>query len=88
MADICYIYYLFYLKPIKDITKRNRVTRGIYGRRERNNSSEGLVTKKSGKQISPSTFIIPLDKSSEVIRFLNKEKLDYSFIELWSDQIY
>lgn len=81
-------YSLFYLRPIKDITKRNKVIRGLFGRKENKKSSDGLVVRCGGKQISPTTFLIPLERSSQVIHFLSSEKQEYAFFEFWSDQVH
>ncbi len=78
---------LFTLKPIKDVTKRNRIIRRLFGRKEKKYSSNGIVADAGGDQLSPTAFIIPLEKSQEIMRMLNAEKADYTLIEFWSDQI-
>lgn len=77
----------FQLKPIKDITKRNRVLRGLFGRKEKNYSFKGIIEEIKGKRLSPMSFLVPLEKSQEIIKMLGFEKLDFSFFELWSDDI-
>lgn len=77
----------FNLKPIKDITKRNRVLRRLFGRKEKNYSIKSLVEEISGKILSPNSFIVPIEKSKEIINLLNPEKLDFSFFEFWSDDV-
>ena len=81
-------YTLFILKPIKNITKRNRIIRKLYGRKEKNYTSKGRIEKENGKQLSPSSFIIPLEKTHDIINILKKEKIDYSLLEFYSDQKY
>ena len=81
-------YTLFNINPIKDITKRNKIIRQLFGRKEKTYTSQGIIEKTGGKQLSPASFIIPLENSKEVISFLSSEKLDFSFFELWTDQIY
>lgn len=77
---------LFVLKPIKNITKRNRIMRRLFGRKEKNQSSKGIIEDYC-KKLSPTSFIVPIEKTHELVRLLNKEKLDYKIIELFSDQI-
>lgn len=75
----------FTLKPIKDITKRNRIIRKLFGRKEKKYSVEGVVEKLSGKRISAVSFIVPIEKVKDVLETFGKEKIDYSFFEFWSD---
>ncbi len=80
-------YYLFVFQPIKDITKRNRVIRRLFGRKEGKSLSPGLIEEVKGKKLSPTSFIVPLGSSDlEIIGVLRKEKIDYKIYELWSDQ--
>jgi len=80
-------YVYFNLKPIKDITKRNRVLRRLFGRKEKNILKQGLLGEINGKILSPNSFIIPIEKSKDIVKILNSEKLDFSFFEFWSDEI-
>lgn len=75
----------FTLKPIKNITKRNRVIRILFGRKEKKYSIQGILEKMNGKRISATSFIVQIEKAKEIIEILNKEKADYSFFEFWSD---
>jgi len=75
----------FNIKPIKDITKRNRILRKIFGRKEKSYLTKGIINEVNGKKLSPTSFIIPINKSQEIIKILNSEKLDFSFFEFWSD---
>ena len=77
----------FQLKPIKNITKRNRVLRKLFGRKEENYSFKGIIEEIKGKKLSPMSFLVPLEKSQEIIKILGSEKLDFSFFELWSDGV-
>lgn len=77
----------FNLKPIKNISKRNRVLRKIFGREEKGYSVKGEVEKANGKKLSATSFIIPAEKSRNIIKILNSEKVDYNFFEFWSDEI-
>jgi|SRR3989344_1503584 len=75
---------LFNLAPIKDVTKRNRIMRALYGRKEKNYISKGIIKELNGKEISSSVFIIPLDKSEKVRTILEKERVEFNFFEFWS----
>ena len=75
----------FNLKPIKNIAKRNKVLRNLFGRNEKNYLSEGILSKINGRKLSPASFIVPIEKTKEVFDILKSEKIDYSFFEFWSD---
>ena len=77
----------FNITPIKNIAKRNRIIREIFGRNEEKYSKQGLLISLNGKKISPSAFIIPKNNANTIINFFNKEKINYRFFELWSDEI-
>ncbi|MBI2631973.1 nucleotidyltransferase domain-containing protein [Candidatus Pacearchaeota archaeon] len=76
---------LFILRPIKNITKRNKIMRYLFGREEKEYKTEGIVKIFGGEKISTTTFLLPLEKTKEIEKILNKDKLDYSFFELWTD---
>ena len=80
-------YTYFNLKPIKNIAKRNKIIRKLFGRKENKYSNDGIVKNLQGKKLSPSSFLIPIEKEKDILKILNKEKLDFSFFELWTDQI-
>lgn len=75
----------FNLKPIKNIAKRNKVLRKLFGRNEKNYLSEGILSRINGRKLSSASFIVPVEKTKEVFDILNPEKIDYSFFEFWSD---
>ena len=77
----------FNFSPIKDITKRNRIVRKLFGRKEKNYSTEGIVIKMGGKKLSCRSFIVPLEKADEIIDLFKKEKISYILFEFWTDQI-
>lgn len=78
---------LFNIKPIKNVTKRNKVIREIFGRKEGKYLKKGILAEVGGKRVSPSSFIIPKEHSQNIIVFLRKEKVDYWFFELWTDEL-
>jgi predicted nucleotidyltransferase len=75
----------FNLKPIKNIAKRNNILRKIFGRKEKDYSTKGQVEEANGKKLSALSFIVPLEKTEEVFKLFNSEKIDYTFFEFWSD---
>ncbi|MGB9708042.1 MAG: nucleotidyltransferase domain-containing protein [Candidatus Pacearchaeota archaeon] len=77
----------FNLSPIKNIAQRNRVARALFGRKEKNYSTKGMIEEFSGRKISSLSFIVPIEHANKVINFLSTEKTNYSFFELWSDQL-
>ncbi len=79
---------LFTISVIKDITKRNRIARWLFGRKENNYLVKGIVEEYGGKKLAPTSFIIPLAKAHEIIKKLSSEKVDSRFFEIWTDQIY
>jgi len=80
--------YLFIIEPIKNITKRNKVIRELFGRSEKKYSRTGLIEKFNGKRLSPTTFIVPKEFSNEIIKFLGKEKISNKLIEFYTDEIH
>ena len=78
--------YLFVIKPIKDITKRNRVIRELFGRKEDKYQKNGLIGERG--RLSPISFIVAVKSSKEIFSIFEKEKIDYKFYEVWSDQFY
>jgi predicted nucleotidyltransferase len=79
-------YILIIHKPIKDITKRNKIIRKIIGRYEKNYQKKGIMEDIKGKLISPRVILIPVENFKYISEILNKEKIDYKFFEVWSDQ--
>ena len=77
----------FNLKPIRDIAKRNRILRKLFGRKEKSYFVDGVVDGMSGKRLSPTSFVVPIGRSQEILGMLNSEKLDFSFFEFWSDGV-
>ena len=78
---------LISIAPIKNITKRNKIIRFLFGREEKAYSKKGLIQELNGKKISPSVFAVSISHSKEIIFFLNKEKVDFNIFEFWSDEL-
>ncbi len=79
-------YMLIIHKPIKDIAKRNKIIRKIIGRHEKNYQKKGIIEDIKGKLISQRVILIPIENLRYINEILNKEKIDYKFFEIWSDQ--
>ncbi len=80
--------YLFIIEPIKNITKRNKVIRELFGRNEKKYLKTGLIEKFNGKRLSPTIFVVPKEFSNEITKFLGKEKISNKLIEFWTDEIH
>lgn len=66
----------------KEKKKYLHLIRTLYGRKEKGYKDGGILGKVSGKKISTNVVIIPHEKKDEIIAFLNKEKINYSFKEI------
>jgi len=75
-------YYLFVFEPIRDIAKRNRVIRKLFGRSD---GDGGVSEKFHTKKISDKSFVVKLGNAQFIIDLFKKEKIDYKIFELWSD---
>jgi len=75
----------FNISPIRKISKRNKVIRKLFGRKEKNYSSIGILNKINGKRLSPTSFIVPLESSNQIINLMKEEKIEYKFFEIWTD---
>lgn len=75
-------YYLFVFEPIRDIAKRNRVIRKLFGR---SGGDGGVSEKFHTKKISDKSFVVKLGNAQFIIDLFKKEKIDYKIFELWSD---
>lgn len=80
-------YTQFVIKPIKNIAKRNKIIRILFGRKEKSYSIEGIVSIKRGKKLSPLSFMLPKENSHEIIKLLNSEKISYFLFDFWTDEI-
>ncbi len=78
---------MFNMNPIKDIAKRNRIVRKLFGREEKKYFAEGILKEAGGKKLSASSFAVPIEHMQKIIKILGKERISYSFFEFWTDQI-
>jgi len=74
---------LFTFDPIKNITKRNKITRLLFGRKEKGYLKSGLLEQFEGKKLSPTCFIVPIEHSKGVIKIFSREKVSYRLFEFW-----
>jgi len=80
-------YLLITFNVIKNVAKRNKVIRELFGREEEKYYKEGLVKQLGGKKISPTTLLIKQQFSDKILDFLKKEKVDFKLFEMWSDTV-
>ncbi len=80
-------YHLIHFNPIKNIAKRNKVIRKLYGRAEKDQNYSGMIKQSSGQELDSKNFIVPAEKSSEIISFLNDEKVSYTIREVWVEKL-
>ena len=76
----------FNIKPIKNIAKRNKIIRILFGRKEENYSNEGVINKFKGSRLTPTSFLISSEYLKDIMDLLSKEKIDYSFFEVWKER--
>ena len=76
-------YLLFTFSPIISPKKRVKVIRTLFGRQEKMYKDKGIVQKYEGKILSPRVFLISPDALNIVTTLFSKEKIDYSFEEIW-----
>lgn len=76
-------YLLFSFEAIKNPKKRIRVVRKLFGRKDQLYKDNGLVGKFSGKVITPRSFFVSSDGLVDITSFFSKEKVKFSFEEIW-----
>lgn len=76
-------YFIVTIQPIKNVTKRNRVIRKLFGREEKNYKKEGLVDELGGEILDTRVFTIPAEKINKILEILSKEKIEYSTKKIW-----
>ncbi|MEK6887925.1 MAG: nucleotidyltransferase domain-containing protein [Candidatus Aenigmatarchaeota archaeon] len=58
-----------------------KIKRALFGRIENNYRSEGIVTKKGGKQLGSNLFMIPKSSQSYFIKFMHGNKINFKMME-------
>jgi len=86
-------YYLMVNTETKNMKQSDqmRVWRTLYGYDQKIGKKiymkKGMLEEFGGKKLSKSLFVIPMNKSQEILDFLNKNKVKYKLDEIWSDTI-
>ena len=80
-------YFYFNIEPINNISKRNRIIRKLFGRKENNYETIGIIKQDNGKKLTPTSFFCPQENLNNIIELLKKEKINYFFFEFWTDAI-
>ncbi len=76
-------YMLFNLEPVTPLKRRMKVIRNLFGRKELGYKEHGLVAKYGGKTFNPRSFMVPSEGQPEIAAFLAREKVKFSFEEIW-----
>ena len=74
--------YLFHIPPIKNITKRNKIIRKLFGRKE--TKTIGIIEKHNGKIISNNTFIIEEKHHQEISSLLKNYNIKFNKYEIYT----
>jgi len=67
----------------KAIIAINKHLEEFFGRKEIGYNDKGMISKYDGKVLSPKCFIISSEGLKEITLFLTKEKVNFSFVEIW-----
>lgn len=59
-----------------------KIKRELFGRKEKNYKSDGVVERKGGKQISSNIFIVPKSEQNTLIKILHANKIKFSMMEI------
>ena len=82
-------YYLFTISQTKDRNKNISLWRKLYGYKQKVNNksyeSKGLIKEYDGKKLSRATFIVPSKYSSNIIKILKENKVQYELIPLFKE---
>lgn len=76
-------YFIVTVDTIQDITKRNRVFRKLFGRREKHYKNKGTLSEINAETIDNKTFIAPAEKINKPLKILSKENVKYKIIKVW-----
>lgn len=74
------ILFVYTLPKIKK--KYLHFIRLLYGRKEKGYKGEGFLREVNGKRIGTNTFIVPKENQQIVMKFMQKENIDYSMKEI------
>ena len=83
-----YILFKILIGKIKRKTKI-KIWRKLYGYKQKVNKkiyySKGLIEENNGRKLTFGLFLIPIEKSENIIAFLKKNKLNYEIKEVFTD---
>lgn len=86
-------YYLLIKLKFRKMERKKKIKlwRKLYGYTQKvgikKYESRGLVEELGGKKLEKSLIIIPMGRKNEIIKFLNRNKVNYTVNEIWSDNL-
>jgi len=86
-------YYLMIKLSFRNMHRNKKISlwRKLYGYTQKigqkKYESIGLINELGGKKLEKSLIIVPMEKRNELIKFLNRNKVNYSINEIWSDNL-
>lgn len=86
-------YYLMIKLNFRRMNRKEKVRlwRKLYGYTQKvgpkTYNIRGLIDELGGQKLEKSVVVVPMEKRSEIIRFLNTNKVKYTVNEIWSDSL-
>ncbi|MAG47700.1 hypothetical protein CL617_03770 [archaeon] len=84
-------YSLFTVEFKGEFKDKVRLWRKLYGSKQKRKNktyiSKGIIEKSNGKKISRGVFIIPIERSNDLIKDLKKLKIKYNVFDVSSDTL-
>lgn len=83
--------YMLFKILIGKIERKDKIKiwRKLYGYKQKVGKkiyySKGLIEENEGKKLTSALFLIPIEKSQEIINFLKKNKINYEIKEVFMD---
>jgi len=74
-------FYIVRIEPIKEVARRNKVIRFLFGRAEY--EAKGAVQEVGGEKLAPRIFSIPVTSFSKIASKLSAEKVKFKLREVW-----
>ncbi len=71
--------------PIKQKSKRYRIDRYLFGRKEMGRAYTGVVQQLGGIKVNSRAFIVPSQRAQQVLKKLREEKVDFALRDFWSE---
>ena len=76
---------LFSLNPVKPESKRVVVHKKLFGFRVKEKKYEGLLAKYKGAALGKGVFIVPVEYSLNIKKYLQKEKISFRVYDVWKE---